>query len=87
MTHLETLRTLPTRARRVPDACQTRCCRKHAPRAIHKMPVKITFAYVSYPHKAQAEEGILAMEPNEGFIGARPDALQALARLFFTTAE
>ena len=51
------------------------------------MPVKITFAYVSYPHKAQAEEGILAMEPNEGFIGARPDALQALARLFFATAE
>jgi len=51
------------------------------------MPVKISFAYVSYLFKAQAEEGILAIELDERFIGAGPDALQALARLFFTTAE
>jgi len=80
VSHLETLRALH-------DACQTRSCRKQAPRAIRKMPVKITFAYVSYLYKAQAEEGVLVIKVNEGFIGAPPDVLQALARRLLSTAN
>jgi len=79
VTHLETLRALN-------GACQTRSCCKRAPRAVRKLPVEITFAYVSYLYKSRAADGVLAIKLNEGFVGAPPDVLQALARVLFSSA-
>ena len=78
--HLETLRALH-------DACQTSSFRKRAPRAIRKVPVKIAFTYASYLYKAQLEDGILAVKVHEGFVGAPPDVLDALARVLLSSAQ
>jgi len=78
--HLETLRALY-------DACQARSVRRQAPRALRKMRVRITFAYVSYLYKSRAADDVVAVKLNEGFIGAPPDLLQALARVLFSSAQ
>jgi len=80
VTHLETLRILQ-------DACRTTPCRKQAPRAIRKAPVKVDFTYVSYLYKTKAVDGILEVRVHEGFMGAPPDVLQALACVFFSRAQ
>ncbi len=78
--HLETLRALD-------HACQTPSFRKRAPRPIREAPVKIAFTYASYLYKAQFEDGILAVKAHEGFIGAPPDVLGALARILLSSAQ
>jgi hypothetical protein len=77
---LETLRALQ-------DAGQTASCRKRAPRAIRKAPVRIAFTYASYLYKAQLVDGILAAKVHEGFMGAPSDVLGALARLLLASAQ
>jgi len=49
------------------------------------MPVKITFAYVSYLYQSRAADGVLAIRLNEGFIGAPPDVLEALVHVLFSS--
>jgi hypothetical protein len=49
--------------------------------------VKIAFTYASYLYKAQLEEGTLAVKVHEGFIGAPPDLLGALARVLLSSAN
>lgn len=78
--HLETLRALQ-------DACRSTSCRKQAPRAIRKAPVKIDFTYGSYLYKAKSGDGILEVKVHEGFISAPLDVLQALACAFFSRAQ
>jgi hypothetical protein len=80
VSHLETLRALQ-------DACQNTPCRKKAPRAIRKAPVKIAFTYASYLYKVQAVDDILEIKLHEGFISAPSDVLQGLACVFFSRAR
>ena len=78
--HLETLRGLY-------DACRAGSCRKHAPRAIRSSSVKITFTHASYLYKSRAVDGVLEIKLSEGFIGAPPDVLHALARVLFLSPQ
>ena len=80
MAHLETLRALQ-------EACRARSYCKRVPRRIRKAPMEMAFTYASYLYKAQVEDRTLAAKVHEGFIGAPPDVLQALARVLFSSAE
>ncbi len=75
--HLETLQALQ-------DACRSTPCRKRAPRASRKAPVQISFTYASYLYRVKAVDRALAVKVHEGFLGAPPDVLRALACVFFS---
>ena len=51
------------------------------------MPVRITFAYVSYLYQSRAADSVLAIRLSDGFVGAPADVLQALAHVLFSSGR
>ncbi len=78
VTHMKTVRTLHRRL-------QAPRLRKRADRRLRDALAEVHFGYGSYLYKARMIDAVLETKVHQGFMGAPPDVLEALARLLLSS--